>query len=174
MTDWQIKPLDRAHATAAFTCGQPSLDAFLKSLASQYERQDIGRTFVAVRGEEDKQVFGYYTLTVSSITVECLPETLRKKLPRELPLPVGLLGRLAVDQTVQGQGLGSKLMRNALTRFLHGARDFAMLAIIVEPLNESARDFYMKFGFMPFADSTQRLYLTLATLRAGFSATPKD
>src|SRR5438874_470174 len=99
MADWQIEHLDSTHQRQEFVCGKPPLDDFLKSLVSQYEKRNLGRTYVAVRPGE-KQVCGYYTLASGSVPFAHIPAKAAKKLPKH-PVPVALLGRLAVAETVQ-------------------------------------------------------------------------
>src|SRR4051794_23005090 len=103
MAEWQVEPLEKAHERAEFTCGRSLLDNFLRTLVSQYEKRRLGRTYVLVRSGE-KRVLGYYTLASSAVSFENLPAEATRKLPRH-PVPVILLARLAVDQSVQGQGL---------------------------------------------------------------------
>src|SRR5947209_12357325 len=90
--EWRIEPLDRSHERGEFCCGTTSLDTFLHSLVSQYERRKLGRTYVAVRPGE-KRVFGYYTLAAGSLSFQHLPAKVAKKLPKH-PVPVALLARL--------------------------------------------------------------------------------
>src|SRR5947208_561757 len=108
---WRIERLANVHDRSTFSCGQPSLDDFLKKLASQYDRRDFARTYVAVL-PPDPTVHGYYTLSGGSLDLSALPEAVRKKLPRH-PVPVVRLGRLAVTQATQGQKLGKLLLLDA-------------------------------------------------------------
>src|SRR4051812_14420161 len=100
MDDWLIEPLNAAHQRADFRCGKPALDAFLHAHASQYEKRRLGRTYVLVRPDEQR-VWGYFTLAAGAVAYAHLPVKAARKLPRH-PVPVILLGRLAVDQAVQG------------------------------------------------------------------------
>src|SRR5207249_1983008 len=113
-TAWQIERLRPAHDRGSFSCGKPSLDEFIHRLATQYERRDIARTYVAVAPRQHL-VLGYYTLSSGSVAFASIPDEVSKKIPRH-PLPVALLGRLAVDQSVQGQRLGATLLLDALKR----------------------------------------------------------
>src|SRR5438128_1115901 len=90
MAVWQIEPLGKAHVRASFSCGQPSLDQFIRELASQYDRRDMGRTFVATLAPEST-VLGYYTLSAGAVAFENLPQQTSRKLPRH-PIPVVHLG----------------------------------------------------------------------------------
>ena len=112
MAEWKIERLTRSHERASFTCGKPPLDDFLRSLVTQYEKRNLGRTYVAVRAGEPR-VLGYYTLASGSVPFQNLPAPAARKLARH-PVPVILLARLAVDQSVQGQGLGESLLLDAL------------------------------------------------------------
>ena len=112
MDDWRIEPLGRTHKREGFACGKPSLDDFIRARASQYEKRRLGRTYVAVN-PGDPRVMGYYTIASSTLTFEELPPKASKKLPKH-PVPVILLGRSAVDQSVRGRRLGEKLLTDAL------------------------------------------------------------
>lgn len=104
-----------------------------------------------------KQVEGYYTLSSGAVARETLPE---KRLPR-YPIPVVLLARLAVDQRTQGQRLGERLLLDALTRCSQLSGYIGIYAVVVDALNERARNFYLKYGFVPVQDDAQRLYLSI-------------
>jgi GNAT superfamily N-acetyltransferase len=147
-----------------FDCGKPSLNAFLQALVGQYERRDLGRTYVAVE-EGDPRVRGYYTPASGAIDVGSLPAKLARRLPRH-PLPVVLLARLAVDQTVQGRGLGGVLLRDALTRSLDLSEDLGIHAVVVDALDADALAFYERFGFSALTDDPMRLFLPVSTIRA--------
>src|SRR5262249_21266028 len=107
MAEWRIEPLRASHERGDFSCGKAPLDDFLRLRASQYEKRRLGRTYVAVFPGAMK-VAGYYTLAAGAIAVADLPPKASKRLPKH-PAPVILLGRLAVDLKVKGQGLGKAL-----------------------------------------------------------------
>jgi hypothetical protein len=96
--EWRIERLDKEHMRQGFDCGKPPLNDFVHSLVSQYEKRNLGRTYVAFQGS-DPRVLGYYTVASGAIDVGSLPAKLAKKLPRH-PLPIVLLARLAVDRSV--------------------------------------------------------------------------
>jgi GNAT superfamily N-acetyltransferase len=112
---WRIERLDRLHDRSRFACGVEALDVFLRVLVTQYEKRCLGRTYVAVRGNA-RTVWGYYTIAAGSVRYSALPDSIGRKLPKH-PVPTGLLARLAVDESVQGQGLGAFLLLDALARF---------------------------------------------------------
>jgi predicted GNAT family N-acyltransferase len=163
MADWLIEPLDRRHVRSAFSCGKPRLDDFIRTLVNQYEKRNLGRTYVAVRAG-DPQVFGYFTLASSSVRFVNLPAELAKKLPRH-PVPVVLLARLAVDQTVRGQRLGEILLLDALDRCATLANNLGVHAVEVQAIDDEARSFYQKYGFAPLIDDRLHLILPIATVR---------
>ena len=165
MADWQIKPLGRDHFREAFSCGKPALDDFIRRLVSQYEKRNLGRTYVAVQPGE-KRVCGYYTLASGAVAFEKFPETSSRKLPKH-PVPVVLLARLAVDQAVQGQQLGEALLVDALRRCLELADALGIHAVEVDAIDQQARAFYEKYGFVPLLDNELHLFLPAATIRDG-------
>ena len=162
MDDWQIQHLDRTHRREEFSCGKPSLDEFMRSLVSQYEKRKLGRTYVAVL-PNDKKVYGYYTLAAGSVHIENIPPKAAKKLPKH-PVPVILLGRLAVDQAAQGRGLGARLLMDALKRCLELSESLGVHAVEVTALDDDAKTFYLKYGFSPLLDDERHLHVPLTTL----------
>lgn len=167
MVDWQIQPLIAAHDRAAFACGKPPLDDFLRKLASQYQKRRLGRTYVATLPGETR-VLGYYTLAAGSFDVSCLPESSRKKLPQH-PLPTVHLGRLAVDSSAHGQGLGETLLFHALRTALDISTTLGAFAADVFAIDEEARRFYEKYGFQSLEAEPRHLYLALKTIEAIFA-----
>ena len=162
MSDWLIERLDKSHHRDEFCCGQSPLDHFIRSLVSQYEKRKLGRTYVAIRPGE-RSVFGYYTLASSAVSLNVLPAKSAKKLPKH-PVPVILLARLAVDQTVQNRGLGKLLLKDALTRSLGLSTQLGIHAVEVEAIDARAKDFYMKHSFIPLEDDPLHLFLPIATI----------
>jgi GNAT superfamily N-acetyltransferase len=163
MADWQIERLERSHERGSFACGKPTLDEFIRRLVSQYEKRNLGRSYVAVR-PGDRQVIGYYTLAAGAIAFQNLPSSAAKKLPKH-PVPVILLARLAVDQSARGQGLGEALLIDALDRCLGLADQVGLHAVEVDAIDQAARAFYEKYGFVPLPDSPLHLFLPLGTIR---------
>ena len=163
MDDWIIEPFDKAHDRSSFTCGKPSLDDFIRTRVSQYEKRRLGKTFVAVPVGE-KRVIGYYTLAAGTITCEHLPTEASRKLPKH-PIPVILLARLAVDQSAQGKRLGEGLLLSALQLSLDLSRSLGAYAVEVDAIDGSAAAFYVNYGFVPLLDNPKRLYLPMASIQ---------
>lgn len=166
MAEWAVEPLAKSHERAEFCCGKGPLDQFLRKLVSQYEKRRLGRTYVAVRPSE-RRVVGYYTLASGAVSFENLPAAATKKLPRH-PVPVILLARLAVDQSVQGQGLGGYLLADALRRSLALAEQLGVHAVEVDAIDEEAKAFYQRYGFVALEDDTMHLFLPMATIEGLF------
>lgn len=160
---WLVEELHTDHDRSAFSCGQPSLDEFIKRYASQNQKSGVSRTFVALKPHEST-VHGYYSLAAGAVAFANLPEDQRKRLPR-YPVPVAHLGRLAVDKTAQGEGLGSFLLIDALRRIQDVADSIGIHAIEVVAIDESAKNFYLKYGFDELEDDPYHLYISLKTVR---------
>ncbi|MBM3504015.1 MAG: GNAT family N-acetyltransferase [Alphaproteobacteria bacterium] len=161
---WQIVPLDsKSHGRSAFSCGAPELDRYIRELASQDVKRDVTRVFVALQGEAST-VHGYYSLSATRFQRASLPADQAKRLPR-YPVAAAVLGRLAVDGGMKGRGLGAYLLMDAFNRILLATETLAIHALIVDAKDDSAGAFYRKYGFIPFADEGQRLFLPMATMR---------
>lgn len=157
-----IEPLGKEHDRAAFSCGVAELDSYLKHRAGQDVRRRIARVFVCTEGGFDV-VLGFYTLSALSIDVSSLPEAQARRLPRH-HLPTALIGRLAVDRSAQGRGLGRLLLADAVQRTLHASEQVAIHAVVVEAKDEAARRFYQAYGFLSLPDQPMRLFLPLRSV----------
>jgi GNAT superfamily N-acetyltransferase len=162
-SDWVIERLTNKHARTSFHCGQATLDDWLKLRASQFEKRDLARTYVAVQKGE-LAVSGYYAISNHRVTHEALAADQAKGLP-QIDIPVVLLGRLAVDQSVQGQGLGELLVVDALRRAQHVADQVGVRAVEVDAIDAHARAFYAKYGFVQLADDPNHLFLPMQVIR---------
>ena len=176
MPEWSIERLASTHTRERFTCGKTSLDEFLHTLVTQYEKRGLGRTYVAVKAGE-KEIQGYYTLASGSVSFQNLPLAKSKKHHRahpgyyaQHPVPVALLGRLAVSKTSQGTGLGKVLLQDAFIRCVELPKSLGIHAVEVFALDEAAKEFYMKFGFTPLLDNDLHLFLPLKTIRDAFGS----
>jgi GNAT superfamily N-acetyltransferase len=154
-------PLTVAHATNEFTCGHPSLDDWLKRRALTNQFSGASRTFVVLAGD---RVIAYYALAASAVSLDEAPGRLRRNMPD--PIPVVVLGRLAVDRAFQGQGLGRALLRDAGQRVTQAADAIGIRGLLVHAIDDSARSFYQRLGFDPSPLDPMTLMITLADLRA--------
>jgi GNAT superfamily N-acetyltransferase len=162
-----IEPLGKHHDRAKFSCGQPELDDWFRLRASQDEKRNIARVFVAVSG--DQGVIGFYSLSSLSLSLENLPAELAQKLPRYSAIPAALIGRLARDERVRGQGVGELLLADAIQRVLNAGRSIAFFAIVVDAKDDRAAAFYRELGFREFPLQPSRLFLLASTAAAALT-----
>jgi predicted GNAT family N-acyltransferase len=159
-----IEPLRKDwHDRAQFSCGIESLDRYLKEQADQDRKRKIAAPFVLIE-KDQPPVLGYYTLSALSIHLEQLPSDVAQKLPRYPEVPATLLGRLAVHQECRGQRLGEFLLLDALYRSCDQSEKVASFAVVVDAIDESARNFYLHFGFISFPERFERLFLPMKTI----------
>jgi GNAT superfamily N-acetyltransferase len=163
MPNWTIRRLDKSLDRSAFDCGRPTLNEWLKDRAGQFDRRDLSRTFVATRPNETV-VLGYYSISTHRVTHDVLPAAEAKGLPR-LDIPVVLIGRLAIDTNLQGQGLGALLLVDALRRSLQISEQVGIRAVEVDAIDDAARNFYLKFGFRSLLDDPRHLFLPMHDIR---------
>jgi GNAT superfamily N-acetyltransferase len=155
------EPLTRHHLISGFDCGVTSLDDWLKRRALANQVSGASRTFVAC---QDTHVIGYYALASSAVHTEIAPGRFRRNMPE--PIPVVVLGRLAVIQPFHGQGLGRALFYDAARRVIQAADSIGVRGLLVHAISEDARSFYLKLGFDPSPLEPMTLMITLADLRA--------
>lgn len=156
----KIEPLGKHHDRRNFTCGVEALDVYLKRFARQHAEANISRTYVAIAGAT---VAGFYSLAMSGIRRENLPEKYASRFPN-FPLPVARLARLAVARDRQGQGLGELLLADALRRCLFISESIGMLGVIVDAKDERARAWYQRYEFESLPDSPLTLWLPAAAI----------
>jgi GNAT superfamily N-acetyltransferase len=156
---YRVEPLSKIHDRDSFDCGEESLNVFLKRFARQNAEKGLGRTFVAVKGDDPK-IYGYYTLSSNSFGFEIVPDNL----PR-YPVPVVHLGRLAVDRLARGERLGQALLFHAFERAVSIAEHLGIYAVEVYALNEKARQFYLKFGLTELLDDRSHLYIPIRQIK---------
>lgn len=164
---WRIEPIRKDHDRAGFDCGNAELDGFLHRYARQNDDLGLARTFVVVRGGE-KVVLGYHTLRSGQVEVDNLPSGEAKRFPR-YPVPVVHLARLAVDRCAQGRRLGEFLLLDALERSLAVSRSIAAWAVEVVAIDDAARAFYLRYGFLELQDDRRHLYLPMRTVEKLFT-----
>ena len=156
-----VEPLGPHHDRASFSCGEPSLDRYIRRQASQDARRRVVRVFVAT-GDPSERIAGYYTLSAASFEKDNLPADLARRLPH-YPVPAAVIGRLAVDLRSQGSGLGETLLLDAIHRVVRAGDTIGVYAVVVDALHERAGAFYERYGFVPFPSRPLRLYLPLRT-----------
>ena len=162
-----VEPIGGHHVRDGFHSGQDPLDHYLKHQSTQDVRRKVAASFVAV--DTGSRVVGYYTLSSFSIRLPELPTERARRLPRYPRIPATLLGRLAVDKSRQGTGLGEHLLMDALARSLRATSDIASYAVVVDAIDERAIAFYRRYDFTPFPDQRNRLFLPMTTIAKAFS-----
>jgi GNAT superfamily N-acetyltransferase len=161
--------LTSRHDRSAFASGSAELDDWFQRRAGQDERRNVARVFVAVGDAGD--VVGFYTLSSLSISIEELPSDIAKKLPRYAGMPAALIGRLARHERVRGKGVGGLLLADAVRRALDASRSVAIFAIVVDAKDDAAVEFYRGFGFTPFPQRRNRLFLLASVAAAALART---
>lgn len=148
------------HDRAGFRSGEPVLDDYFHRNAAQHSAKGISTVYVLVDTAQPSVVLGFYTLSAAQLDVVQISDADRKKLPR-YPLPCFRMGRLACRISHQGQGLGQVLMGLAVARCLQARQQVAAYALIVDAKHETAKAFYLHYGFTACKDAPLTLYLPL-------------
>ncbi len=162
MNPQQPRPIEATDKRSDFSSGEESLDRYLADRALSNHLADLGRCYVCVDGDTEK-VLGYYTLSAVAVEQENLPGRVRRNAPN--PVPAVLTGRLAIDATAQGSGLGRLLVRDAILSTLAAADRIGVRILLVHALHEQAATFCEKLGFKRSPTDPLHLYLLLADAR---------
>ena len=149
--------LSPEHDLSAFDCGEPVLDEWLRRRALQNEVSGASRTYVVCAG---KRVVAYYTLAAGAVAHTEAPGRVRRNMPD--PVPVMVLGRLAVDRAFQGRHFGAGLLRDAVLRTAQAAEIGGIRAILVHAISESAKRFYESYGFVASPVDPLTVMITVA------------
>jgi predicted N-acetyltransferase YhbS len=165
---YNIEPLGD-HDRAAFSCGDASLDRYIREQASQDVKRGLASVFVITAKDDPKQILAYYTLSSRELKLDQLPEEIAKKAGKYGHVGVTLLGRMAVAEKYKGSGLGALTLMNALHKSLLAATDVASLAVFVEAIDSDAANFYRKFGFIELPEDKLKLLLPMKTIAKSFS-----
>lgn len=160
MLNINVVPLAKYHQRDGFVCGEESLELYIRRFANQDIKRRVSRVFVASPLDMPETVIGYYTLSASHLETQAMPLEQQRKLPR-YPIPVAILGRLAVATAYQGQGLGYSLVADALKRVAWASQSLAVYALVVDALNPQVATFYQGFGFIPLPSQPLKLFLPL-------------
>jgi GNAT superfamily N-acetyltransferase len=157
-----VEPLSRAHDVSRFDCGRhPFLNEWLRKYALQNQAGASARTYVVHRSGA---VVGYYSIAAGSVSRQQSTARAAQGLANH-PVPISLLARLAVDQSEQGRGLGSALLKDALLRIEGAAEVLGMRAVLVHAIDDEARAFYERFNFELCPGDSQHLMLLMKDLR---------
>jgi GNAT superfamily N-acetyltransferase len=154
--------LDDSHVLGSFESGVPALDDWLRRRARMNQQSGASRTFVLCR--EDRRVIGYYALAAGAIASSEAPGRLRRNM--QDPIPMMVLGRLAVDGHEQSKGLGALLLRDALARTLRAAQEIGIVGVLAHAISEEAKTFYQRWGFVEAPSHPMTLVVRLKDLDA--------
>jgi GNAT superfamily N-acetyltransferase len=163
--NWEETPIGKKHDRDAFDCGDADLNIYLKRYARQNHESGGAKCFLAVPTERPTQILGFYTLSPASLEYARTPALARKGLGR-YDVPAFRIGRLAVDQSVQGRGLGGSLLLRAAERCIRVAQEVGGVALLIDAKNDRAAAWYESYGALRLADATLSLVLPLATAAA--------
>jgi predicted GNAT family N-acyltransferase len=157
------EPLNSTHKKADFSCGKEMLDTYIHKQANQDIKRKLSACFVILETETDL-IKGYYTLSNNSVPLEFIPDHIKKKLPSSYEsIPTTLLGRLAIDNRFQGQGIGKLILIDALKRSYEISKTIGSFAVVVDPIDQEAEHFYAKYGFIKLPDSG-KMFLPMKTI----------
>jgi predicted GNAT family N-acyltransferase len=141
---WTFVDFDKKYDRSKFDCSEPALNNYLKNQISQDVARKANVPVLAVNPQDE--VIGFYTLSSGSVEFSNFPASLKKKIA-PYPVPIARIGRLAVDNSTKGQGLGKNLLFHAIDRVEEVAEKIGIRAIVVDAKNQNAENFYLKYGF---------------------------
>jgi GNAT superfamily N-acetyltransferase len=154
--------LSEAHVLGGFACGEAALDDWLQRRALSNQFTGASRTFVVI--DDAHRVHGFYALAAGAVAHQLATGPVRRNMPD--PVPVLVLGRLAVDRNAQGQHLGAALLQDAVRRATTVSQQTGVRALLVHALHERARQFYLQYGFEASPQHPMTLMLRLHSARA--------
>ena len=161
-----IELLDKKHNRENFDCGKELLTNYLRTQAGKDIKRKLSACFVL--SENGTGIQGYYTLSNNSISLNSFPEHIQKKLPKSYnSIPSTLLGRLAIDKKYQGQGIGKILLIDALKRCYEISKEIGSFAVVVDPIDQEAKNFYTKYDFIKLP-SSGKMFIAVKTLQELF------
>jgi GNAT superfamily N-acetyltransferase len=163
----RLESLIKAHPRKAFVSGQAEVDNWIRTQALQHQGKHLSATKALL--DDAGAIAGYYTLATGQVDFGDLPVDLSSRLPKR-QLPVAVLAWLGVAQSRQGQGLGKRLLAQALRDCFDAGKTFAFIAVILDCVNQSAKDFYQLYDFKELPGHPFRLYLSSDRLEAMMTA----
>ncbi len=163
------------HDREKFDCGIDKINSYLKRVANQDAKLFLGRPHVLTDEDNKSEIIGFYTLSNYSIFVTDLPESYRKRLPDHRPIGATLLGMMGVDCKYQGQGIGELVFFDALYRSLKISRTGqASYAVVIDAINDSAKEFYKKYDAQEFPDHPMKLFIPMKKIERTFDIVSKN
>lgn len=169
---WHEEPISKRHNRDAFDCGELAMNEFLHRYARQTHDQGGAKTFLAVTDNDEAKILGFYSLSPASVEYARTPLIIRRGLAR-YDIPVFRLGRLAVDLSMQGKGLGGQLLLAAGRRSLRASQEVGGVALLIDAKNEKVAAWYASYGALPLLDTPLSLLLPLAIIRTALESAQK-
>lgn len=169
---WHEEPITKSHDRPAFDCGDEALNEFLLRHARKSHISGGAKTFLAVDNSDARKILGFYSIAPASVTYVKTPEVIKRGLARH-EVPVFRLGRLAVDRSVQGRGLGGQLLLAAACRCLLVAAQVGGVALLIDAKNDKVAEWYARYGAVPLLDAPLSLLLPFKTIHAALVSAGK-
>ena len=160
--------LSDEHRLDDFRCTSPELAKWLIDRARKNHREGASRCFVVC--DEQQNVIGYYALAAGAVSHELVPGSVRRNMPD--PIPVAVLGRLAVHVDWMGQGIGKGLLKDAIQRVLQTAQQMGIRVLLCHAIDEDAKAFYSSHGFIESPVDPMIVMLNLTRLHEAFCFSP--
>jgi len=169
---FEIQPFDhKAHDRAAFSCGVPKIDNYLKLTAKKGSKADVVRVWVII--DAKNQIVGFYGINMHGVDVKDMPPAYAKRAMKHGILPAAFIAMIGVDMSQQGNGIGSALVADALSRIARASQDIGTCVVMLDVFDDGDVDavarrksYYEDFGFIPLPDQPLRLFMPVATVRA--------
>lgn len=166
-----IQPFDpKTHDRTAFSCGVPQIDNYLKLTAKKGSKADVVRVWVVI--DEKSNIVGFYGINMHAIDVKEMPDAYQKKAGKHGLLPAAFIAMIGVDENQQGNGVGSALVADAISRIARVSEEIGTCVIILDVFDDGEADtvarrkiYYESFGFLPLPDQPLRLFMPVQTAR---------
>ena len=162
-----IERLAKSHKRDRFDCGEVSLNEYIRKQASQDVKKNMSAVYVAVVDVNPLEVMGFYTLSATHIIFSHLPNEIAKSLPRYPEFPAYRIGRLAIDKSQQGKGIGKTLLMDALYKC--ASQEVPVVGVIVDAKNKEVSSFYLNFGFIQLPEQPLKLFMPMKVIKNAFS-----
>ena len=169
---WHEQPISKTHDRKSFDCGVVELNQFLQLHARKTHERGGAKTFLAVDDSDNKRILGFYSISPASVIYKRTPKIIKHGMARH-DVPVFRLGRLAIDQSVQGKGLGGQLLLSAARRCLLVASQVGGVALLIDAKNEKIAQWYTSYGAVPLLDDPLALLLPFKTIHEALAAAGK-
>jgi len=169
---WHEEAIASHHNRKAFDCGDKKLNKFLTRYARQNHTKGTARTFLAISDAKEQAILGYYSLSITTVTYAQTPDSIKRRLSRQA-VPMFRLCRLAVNHSIQRQGLGGQLLLAAGRRCLHASSHVGGVGLLIDAKNYDVASWYASYGALPLPDTPLSLVLPFQTIRISLESAGK-